>query len=234
MVITRWNSMGGINLLEWTVNPFQTSNVSKLQDFYGLSYEDLYNDWEMIIKWVKSDEIKYIKENRETEFVKKSTEWFELRDVQWDEKYQKLQQYYGFDLSDTQDTEKLVRLWMTQKDIMYITGKDIDKLTKAVDKIWDKTMTEMTEDKKWDEEIAKITHKEVNGEKVPNLPTDEISDDKKWDEEIIKQTEQGGDIDVLEMVDTADELREQHKKQFWKYPSKNIKLSTLKKKLWLQ
>ena len=111
----------------------------------------------MIIKWVKADELEYIERNRDTEFSKKSTVGFELRDVQWDEKFKKLQQFYGFTLADTQDTEKLVRLWMTQKDILYITGKDVDKKEVAgvdypINEDWTRWENiEISEDKKWDE-----------------------------------------------------------------------------------
>jgi hypothetical protein len=33
--------------MEGTKNPFQVSNISKLQDFYGLSYIDLFDETEM-------------------------------------------------------------------------------------------------------------------------------------------------------------------------------------------
>ena len=210
MVITRWNSMGGINLLEWTVNPFQTSTISKLQDFFGLSYEDLFDVDTMKDKWVKAKEIEYIVENRDLEFAKKSTIGFELRDVQGDEKFQKLQNFYGFTLEDTQDTEKLVRLWMSQKDILYITGKDVDKKEAIIDA----------------EKVLDKASEIINAEKV--------SDDKKWDEEITKQTEQGWDIVVPTENEYMQSLRDKHKEKFGKYPSKNIKKETLIKKLWVK
>jgi len=199
MVIWRWNAMGGVNLLEWTVNPFQSSNISKLQDFYWLSFEELYNEDIMKIKWVKKDDLNYIKENRDIEYAKKSTVWFELRDVQGDEKFKKLKDFYWFTLADTQDADKLIQLGLNSKDILYITWKDIDKL--------------------WDEEI----------EKWGVVKSVKSNDD-------ITQIEQSGDIDdELDYTDdnvTEEDMREEYKFKFWKKAPHNMKLETLKAKLW--
>jgi len=199
MVIWRWNAMVGVNLLEWTVNPFQSSNISKLQDFYWLSFEELYDEDIMKIKWVKKEELDYIKENRDIEYAKKSTVWFELRDVQGDEKFKKLKDFYWFTLADTQDTDKLIQLGLSSKDILYITWKDIDKL--------------------WDEEI----------EKWGVVKSVKSNDD-------ITQIEQGGDIDdELDYTDdnvTEEDMREEYKFKFWKKAPHNMKLETLKAKLW--
>jgi len=85
MVVTRASSMagGGINLLEWTVNPFQSSEVSKLQDFYWLTYEDLFDGSAMEQKSVPKDKIEYILENRDVQFIKKPTKGYELRKGEW-------------------------------------------------------------------------------------------------------------------------------------------------------
>ena len=199
MVIWRWNAMGGVNLLDWTINPFQSSNISKLQDFYWLSFEELYNEDIMKIKWVKKDDLSYIKENRDIEYAKKSTVWFELRDVQGDEKFKKLKDFYWFTLADTQDADKLIQLGLSSKDILYITWKDIDKL--------------------WDEEI----------EKWGVVKSVKSNDD-------ITQMEQSGDIDdELDYTDdnvTEEDMREEYKFKFWKKAPHNMKLETLKAKLW--
>jgi len=218
MVVTRWNSMWWINLLEWTVNPFQSSRISQLQDFYWLSFEDMFDTDIMAIKWVKPEDLDYILENRELEFAKKSTVWFELRDVQWKEEYKKLQEYYGFSLEYTQDTDKLVKLWMEAKDILYITGKDIDKKNEPV----------------WTDELKMVDEKDVN--KGEDVIIDNIVFDSETKEEIwyvTKQAEQSGDIGGIELLDEISELREQYKKEFGKYPSSQMKLETLKKKLWV-
>jgi hypothetical protein len=171
-------------------------------------------------KWVKKEDLEYIKENREVEFAKKPTEWFELRDVQWKEKYKKLQQFYGFSLKDTQDTDKLLKLGMNNEDILYITWKDLDEkktskskevFKKIVKEAQDEVIAEMKKDLWWVSPIALWS---------------------KWTPEIedAKEAEIGG----IELLDEISELREQYKKEHWKYPSSQMKLETLKKKLWVK
>lgn len=193
MVTWRWNAMGGVNILEWTVNPFQSSQISKLQDFYGLSFEDMFNKDIMVIKWVTAEDLEYIENNRETEYAKKSTIWFEMRDVINDDKFKQLQQFYGFTMEQTQNTDELIKLWLSNKDILYITGKDLDKKEKG----W------VVQSVKSNEDIDKV------------------------------QAEQSGDIGGIELSDEINELREQHKKEFGKYPSSKMRLETLKAKLWV-
>jgi len=130
MVVTRASSMagGGINLLEWTVNPFQSSEVSKLQDFYWLTYEDLFDGSAMEQKSVPKDKIEYILENRDVQFIKKPTKGYELRKGVMDsKKFKQLQDFYGFSLDDTQDIELLRKKGVADEDIEFITGKTLTK-----------------------------------------------------------------------------------------------------------
>lgn len=136
MVVTRANAFAGwgINLLEWTVNPYNTSEISKLQDFYWLSYEELFDTEAMKNKDVPEDKIEYIVENRETQFAKKSTKGYELRKwVMQTERYKKLQEFYGFTLDDTQDIDVLLKMWIEAEDVEFITGKEVKKTTKKED-----------------------------------------------------------------------------------------------------
>lgn len=115
-----------ISFLDPKVNPFQTSEIRRIQEFYWISYEDLSSVEKMKSFWLKQWEIDYCLENKDKEFALKSTEWFELRDwVLNTERFKKLQEYYGFTLQDTQSIEVLKTYWLTDDDIDYITWRDL-------------------------------------------------------------------------------------------------------------
>lgn len=128
MVVTRNNAFSWVQILEWTTNPFKTTELTRLQDFYWISYEDFFNEKVLVAKWVKTEEIEYIKENRETEYSKKRTVGYELRKWVFEsDKFKKLQEFYWFTIWDTQDVEILKKYWVSDEDILYITWKDISK-----------------------------------------------------------------------------------------------------------
>ena len=115
-----------IQFLDPSTNPFQVSNISKLQEFYWAKYEDLWDKAKLMSLWMKDNEIEYCLQNKDKEFALKSTKWFELREwVLSTDKYKKLQEFYWFTLQDTQDIKSLEKYWLSNDDIFYITGIDI-------------------------------------------------------------------------------------------------------------
>ena len=109
------------------VNPFQTSEIRRIQDFYWVKFEDLWNETVLRSFWLKENEIKYCIDNKDKEFAIKSTEWFELREwVTTTKEFKRLQDFYGFTLQDTQDIEKLKKFWLKDEDIEFITGRKIE------------------------------------------------------------------------------------------------------------
>lgn len=117
-----------LNFLENTLNPFQSSKIRQLQDFYWATYEDLWNRDKMKALWFKDEDIEYAINNKDKEFALKSTEWFELREwVTKTERFIKLVEFYGFTLRDTQDIDKLKSYWLNDDDIFFITWKKEEK-----------------------------------------------------------------------------------------------------------
>lgn len=117
-----------VQFLDPNTNPFQTSEIRRIQDFYGVSYEDLWNKDKLKELWLKAEEIKYCLENKDKEFALKSTEWFELREwVTTTKRFVELQEFYGFTLQDTQDIKKLEELGLKDDDIDFITGRELEK-----------------------------------------------------------------------------------------------------------
>lgn len=119
--------MSEIRFLNPEVSPYRTSEIRRIQDFYGVKYEDLANVEKLKQLWLKQEEITYCLENKDKEFALKSTEWFELREwVTNTVKYKKLQEHYWFSLKDTQNVEILKSLWLSIEDIEFITNKKIE------------------------------------------------------------------------------------------------------------
>lgn len=117
-----------VQFLDPKTNPFQTSEIRRIQDFYGASYEDLWDKDKLKELWLKAEEIKYCLENKDKEFALKSTEWFELREwVTTTKRFIELQEFYGFTLQDTQDISKLEELGLKDEDIDFITGRELEK-----------------------------------------------------------------------------------------------------------
>lgn len=130
-----------VNFLDPSTNPFQQSEIRRLQDFYGATYEDLWDKQKLKDLWMKQEEIEYCLENRDKEFSLKSTEWFELREwVTTTKRFIKLQEFYGFSLHDTQSIDILKDYGLNDDDIEFITGKTLTK-PKETTKITPKTKT---------------------------------------------------------------------------------------------
>ena len=129
-----------INFLDPSVNPFQTSKIRKLQDFYWASYEDLWNINKMKELWMNDEDIIYCLGNKDKEFAIKSTEWFELREwVMLTERFKKLQKFKRFTLKDTQSIKTLEKYWLNDDDIDFITWRE--KIVKEIidnNKVWKK------------------------------------------------------------------------------------------------
>lgn len=135
-----------INFLNPRTNPFQTSEIRRIQDFYWIKYEDLSSVEKMKWFWLKQSEIDYCLENRDKEFALRSTEWFELRDwILWTDRFRKLKEYYGFTLQDTQSIDKLKTYWLKEEDIDFITWRDLEPVLEVkkevkplIKKVWKK------------------------------------------------------------------------------------------------
>ena len=103
---------------------FMESGITKLQAFYGLSYDELFDEEAMISKGVKKEELEYIKENRETELSRKEKESWEIRkDLLTNPEWRRLKEFYGLNDLDVRDVKILEAKWLSKKDIAFVTGR---------------------------------------------------------------------------------------------------------------
>lgn len=107
------------------------TRTKQLQDFYGIKYEELWDEDKLIELGVKEDEIKEIKEIRGKEYAYKDTVGFEIgKGVLESDRFKKLQEHYGITLEDTQSEEKLAALNVPADDIAFIRGKTLKSKAK--------------------------------------------------------------------------------------------------------
>lgn len=122
-------------------NPFKISELTKLQDFYGLRYEDFSNEKIMKDKWVTDNHINFIKNNKDKLYAYKSTKSIESRQGLFEEqRFKALQSFFGFSYTDIQDINTLKSLWMPDNDIEYIFWDKYDKKN-VVEASWKVVLT---------------------------------------------------------------------------------------------
>ena len=111
---------------------YTNTRTKELQDFYGIKYEELWDEDRLEELWVTPDEIKEIVEIRGKELAYKDTVGFELWEwVMESERFKKIKEHYGVTIEDTQDAKKLEAKWVPQADIEFITGKRIKSKKKS-------------------------------------------------------------------------------------------------------
>lgn len=107
------------------------TRTKQLQDFYGIKYEELWDEDRLVELGVKKDEIAEIKEIRGKEYAYRDTVGFEIgKWVLESERFKKLQEHYGITLEDTQSEEKLAALNVPTEDIEFIRGKTLKSKAK--------------------------------------------------------------------------------------------------------
>ena len=125
------SSIGQVEVNEEVKNLFKESWITKLQEFYWLSFSDLFDEEKLKEKWVKEEDMKYILTNRDVEFARKETEAWEMKaNLFKDPKWLKLKAFYGIDEFDIRDTKKLKAKWLKDWDINFITGKKPEEVKK--------------------------------------------------------------------------------------------------------
>ena len=102
------------------------TRTKELQRFYGIKYEEMWDEDRLVELGVTEDELKEIVSIRGKELAYKDTVGFELGEgVIESEKFKGLQEHYGITLEDTQEESKLKAKGISPEDIAYITGKRI-------------------------------------------------------------------------------------------------------------
>jgi len=130
MVATTTNiytKLKGVFLSRDSKDPFQYSELTKLQDFYWISYEDLFDEAKLKDLWCKKDEIKFIVENRETMYAIKSTEATEMREwLDQDKEWIRIRDFYWIGIKDIQSIEKMMEIWLKKDEIQFIKWDWVD------------------------------------------------------------------------------------------------------------
>lgn len=185
MVMTTTNAYQHIKwavMTEWMTDPFQYSELTKIQDFYWLRYEDLFDKAKMKESWVKAEQIKFIEENRDTMFAIKSTEWIETREWLNDSKeWKRIKDFYGLQLEDVRDIEKLIKVWLKESEIQFIKWDEFD-LTPYYPKKEVKVVTPNPKKDEWDKWWNDTGAKKVNWDEKnkTNISTANTSWWTKW------------------------------------------------------
>lgn len=112
--------------MDWAKDLMTPTRTKDLQRFYGIKYEELWDEDRLVALGVTDDEIKEIASVRGKELAYKDTVGFELGEgVIESERFKNLKECYGVTLEDTQDESKLKAKGLSDEDIFYITGKRI-------------------------------------------------------------------------------------------------------------
>ena len=122
-----YQTLKGAFLSKDTIDPFQTSELTKIQDFYGMRYEDMFDTVKMKKLWLKEDELKFVKENRDTMYSIKSTEGIEMREgLEMDKEWSRIKDFYGLSLDDIKTVEWMIKIGLKKDEIQFIKGDGID------------------------------------------------------------------------------------------------------------
>jgi len=119
-------SFGNVELTEGAKDLYRETGLTKLQEFYGLSFKEMFDEKAMKAKWVKDKDKKYILEHREVEFARRETESFEMRMNLFKEpRWKELKEKYGIHENDIRNEQALRDKWLSNDDIGFIMWQDI-------------------------------------------------------------------------------------------------------------
>lgn len=147
-----YSSIGNVELTDGAINLFKSSELTRLQEFYWLTFEDMFSDEIMSLKWVSEKDLEYIKSHREVEFARKETESWEMRkNLFKDPEWKRIKDFYWVNESDIRDVEILKKKWLSEKEIEFIIGtpvknKEAVKIAKIKESIAE---VESKQKKKW-------------------------------------------------------------------------------------
>ena len=136
-----WN----VELLDGAKDLYMQSEVKRIQNFYGLSFEDLFDEEIMKQKWVNTKDLDYVLNNREREAVIKSKEAWEMKRGLFESKrWLELKEFYGIKETDIRNVETLKQAGLSKADIAFITGKEevegkissLDNLKEEAKALW--------------------------------------------------------------------------------------------------
>lgn len=134
-------SFGGIEVSESVKNLYRDSKLTKIQEFYWLSFKELFNKEAMETKGISDEDLEYVLANRDVEFARRDTESWEMRANLFKTKeWKELKDFYGINESDIRNVEVLKSKGLNEEQINFITGK--------VGEITDGTV-ETKQSKKW-------------------------------------------------------------------------------------
>lgn len=147
-----YSSFGNVELTDEARNLFKDSTLTKLQEFYGLSFEDMFSDEIMELKWVSEKDLKYIKTNREVEFARKESETWEMKaNLFKDPEWIRIKEFYGVNEGDIRSADILKSKGLKESEIEFIIGWPIkNKEQERVQKIKESIKeVESNKKKKW-------------------------------------------------------------------------------------
>lgn len=146
------SSFGNITLTDEAVNLFKDSGLTKLQEFYGLSFEDMFSDEIMELRKVKPEDLEYIKTHREVEFARKESETWEMKaNLFKNPEWIRIKEFYGINESDIRSADILKQKGLKDTEIEFIIGwpiknKEQEKIQKIKESIKE---VESNKKKKW-------------------------------------------------------------------------------------
>jgi len=119
-----WTTFWKVQLTDWAKELFIDTKLKKIQEYYGLSFEDLFNEEVMLNKWIKKEDLEYVKENREVELATKSKEAWEMKKNLFESKeWIRIKEHYWVTENDIKDLEILKKKWLKEIEINFITWK---------------------------------------------------------------------------------------------------------------
>lgn len=102
------------------------TRTKQLQDFYGIKYDELWDEERLKTLWVKDAEIEEIKEIRGKEYAYKDTVGYEVgKWVLESERFKKIQEFYWITIEDIKSEETLAKKWVKADDIAFIKWKTL-------------------------------------------------------------------------------------------------------------
>lgn len=117
-------SFGAVELTDGAKELYMESGITKLQEFYGLSFNDLFDEDSLKKKGVNDKDMEYILSNRDVEFARREKESWEMRQNLFKSpEWKKLSEHYGISERDIRDIEAMKKKGVPQDAIDFITGK---------------------------------------------------------------------------------------------------------------
>ena len=143
-------SFGNAELLDWAKELYLQTEIKRIQQFYWISFEELFDEKAMKKKGITDKDLDYVLNNRDREAAIKSKEAWEMRkDLFASKRWQELKSFYWITENDIRDVSELKRKWVKDEDIEFIIWKEekeeapagteetnLDKLKEEATELW--------------------------------------------------------------------------------------------------